>query len=99
MIRIIGGKRYDTDTATEIHSFISLGVGYDTVTETLYLSPNKQLFIARYTEDGGFETDEIVDAGNWRLFESHEREPLEWLERADAPESAYIAIGVEIEEG
>ena len=39
MIRIIGGKRYDTDTATEIHSFISLGVGYDTVTETLHLSP------------------------------------------------------------
>ena len=100
MIRIIGGKRYDTDTAAEIHSCTFTGPDNSQVTETLHCSPNDQLFIARHTVVfSAFGPEEIVDAGDWRLLERCGAELLEWLERADAPESAYIESRVEIEEG
>ena len=49
MKRIMGGKRYDTETSTKIHSGSGTttdGFGEEvSVDETLYLSPNGQLFI------------------------------------------------------
>lgn len=88
MNAIIGGKRYDTETATEIISRETVSE-YMAAKESLYLSPNEQLFIASYAITG--EEDHI------RLV--NERSAMEWLENGNAPQSAYEAAGIEIEEG
>ena len=104
MEHVLKLKRYDTDTAAELHSFTFQGVsGYVPVTEALYRSPNEQLFIARYHRTHTVQDGELVelwtDLGCWRLHPIGDPELLEWLEKTEAPELAYEAAGFDIEEG
>ena len=108
MYRIIGGRRYDTDTATEIHSFSYLceREGYVTyrITEALYCTPNDRLFVARHSATprigpDGLPVEEQEDLGDWQLPERGTGALFEWLEKANASEAAYVAAGFNIEEG
>ena len=77
---IIGGKRYDTETAKKVFSV--LNVSFE---ESLYLSPNNQLFIFH-------EHNSSIELWN-------EQKALQWLEQHNAPESAYEAMGFEVNQG
>ena len=90
MKRIINQKRYDTETAKELHRNIAQEDGYVDWIEILYLSPNNQPFIACQTSDDKDISIRLLNG--WQ-------ERRAWLGKMDAPESAYEALGLEIEEG
>ena len=99
MRKIIQGKRYDTNTARSLHSYRV----QDGDTETLYISPNGQLFVVRWSsyinlEDDSLGEENLVDI-DWTLLETGGQEVMDWLEKGDAPESAYEDAGFIIEEG
>ncbi len=93
---IIGGRLYDTETATELFSREAV---YDhnedtRCKESLYLSPNKRFFIA-CDFDGHIR---VVNDGSTD-FEWWSGSAREWLEHGNAPQSVYEAAGLAIEEG
>ena len=63
---------------------------YAECTEILYLSPNDQPFLVR---------QDILGEDLWLGLLHEEADTWEWLERADAPDSAYAALGLRLEEG
>ena len=100
MIRIVDGKRYDTETATELHSVVRDWDGYFPLKEALFRTPHGRLFIAKwFTHD----TDPVAvgwhDAGDWLFPEENSRTLKEWLERTNAPGEVYLATGFEVAEG
>ena len=93
---IRGGKRYNTATSKELHRAVVRRDGYLDCDEILYISPKDQPFIVRqYTVD-----DSLIEKQHsemWLL--DTEADQWAWLEKTDAPESAYQALGLAIEEG
>ena len=89
MKKIIDQNLYDTDTAEAIHSFVP----EEGVLETLYISPNEQLFVVVETNEPDHDTLSLLDIDNAR------DKVVEWLEKSDAPESVYDELEMEVEEG
>lgn len=96
MHRIIDRKIYDTETAKQIHATTvsTANIFLETTTyEILCISPNGRPFVASWNED---RTTEI----GIKLLDPPFRYAIEaWLERYNAPESAYKAAGIETAEG
>ena len=89
---ILNGKVYDTETATMVYSGDVIWMGNEPVKdETLYLSPKGQGFIYRHYWSGNMRDDELLLLSI--------TETKRWLEKNDAPASAYKALGWEVEEG
>ena len=88
MKKIIGGKRYDSQTATEVH-YTELWdeSEEEDFQETMYRSPNGQLFIVRSNM-----SDQDIDL--WLL---NRYEATAWLEKCKAPEESYEAAEIEVE--
>lgn len=78
------GRRYSTDTATEIFSSRVDDQYYGLYWATLYRSPGGRFF--------------AVEQESMTLFDETE-DIRRWLERYDAPEDAYAECGIEIVEG
>ena len=91
MKKVIGGRLYDTETATAIFSSITRdSMGYE-VLESLYRTPNDRFFVRSQDKPNGEREDRwwVLDQGG----------VLEWLEGHNAPESAFLDTGIEIEKG
>ena len=96
MQKVINRKVYDTETANEIHSgVVSNEQGYSDTLQGLYESPNGQLFVAEWLLDeyGDKASDHAL-----RLIDDDD-DLADWLDKANAPVSAYKATGIEIAEG
>ena len=90
MKKIINGKRYDTETATEVASFSnSLGQGdFRNLDESLYITKSGNFFLSG---EGGPMTKYSRPAGNMTsggsdLIPLSKDEALDWLESHDFPE-------------
>ena len=84
------GKIYDTETAKEIHSkYVELpAIDPDEFfVEALFLSPEGQCFTLWATKPMG--NIELIDRSS----------VADWLQKVNAPASAYEAAGIEIGEG
>ena len=93
MREIILGKAYDTDTAKVIASIpISSNLGLsEEYNPTLYNCPN-----------GPFLVDPYHSGGIHRILPLSKHEAMEWIDEnvpRESVESAYKALGVEIQEG
>ncbi len=91
MKKVYNRRVYDTDTARRVYvAQASNASTKQPVNETLYLSPNNQLFM--------FVTTRFQNvAVEFRVY--GRQQALAWLETVDAPVEAYEAAGFEIEEG
>ena len=88
MRRTKGGKQYDTETAklifkTHIQTRVSKWVEHPGTEEGLYRSPLGKLFLAN---EEGIELKEANEA-------------QDWLDKHDAPTSAYRDAGITPEKG
>ena len=91
MPRIVqNGKVYDTDASTQVLRVHVPGevAGISYIIETLYKSPKDLLFLV---QSSGATNEATVT-------EINEVGAARWLEAYHAPESAYRALGIELEE-
>ena len=94
MKRIIEGKEYDTEKATELHRHTSPEPIFDaTAHNVLYLSPQGQSFTVHYLL--GSRGDIFQE--RWDLLEGEVLQ--KWLDKFNAPRSAHEALGFPITEG
>ena len=90
------GIVYNTEKSTKIHAAVlhsTLGTLYNMQphTQTLYLSQHGQLYWITV------ETGDSSTAPTPKLCD--QTEAMAWLDKHNAPRSAYEKIGVEIQEG
>lgn len=103
MIRIIDGKRYNTETATEIAEYSNrLGSGdFRNLSETLYRTPSGAWFI---DGKGGAMTEYRESCGNNSWCGGHElkvltgKEALQWLEEHDEVDAIETYFQDEIQD-
>lgn len=90
MIFIREGRKYDTETSTLIYEHVTSSehsLGY---TETLYRSAKNNHYAIREEEEGANTTYDIKFLPK--------KDVSIWLDKRNAPESAYAACDIEIEE-
>ena len=91
MRKIIIGRIYDTENATEIlegEEYFDEDLGQKIV-ETLYRSPGQRFFLLITDTFSGDEDIKLVS----------ERDAIEWLSNQNAGEDAYERAGIELEMG
>ena len=87
MKRSFRGLTYDTEKATQVHkAWGSYEEGYAEHEEALHITEKGRLFVSCET------TGEIY------IFDTDKDRAESWLDACRAPESAYEAIGIELED-